>query len=172
LRNHNGSNPCKQVATLVEGLPLSTSRKDAKKKAQARGSPITLLFWICGVTKHVESPTQQFESLLQDTALDPDATAIVRAARDLIQKIRTESAVVELLLQELGEVVVLPILVERMPRARGLSAAATFSTASPALSTAEAFSTASAFFVHSQEQAPRVVIFSSFGSQTVKIAKE
>ena len=41
--------------------------------------------------KYVESPMKQIESLLRNTALDPDAKAIVRATRDLIQKINVEN---------------------------------------------------------------------------------
>jgi len=52
----------KQVATLFEGLPLSTKGKDAKNKAQARSIPFTLLLSIVVLTKYVESPTKQIES--------------------------------------------------------------------------------------------------------------
>jgi len=80
----------KQIETLFEGLPLSTKGKDAKNKAQGRRIPFTLLFSISVLIKYVESPTEQIESLLRDTALDPDAKAIVRATRDLLQQINAE----------------------------------------------------------------------------------
>ena len=150
-KSHETSSPNKQVATLFESLLLSTKGKDAKNKAQAKNIPFTLSFSLNVLTKYVESPTKQIESLLRDKALDPDAKAIVRATRDLIHQICVEKNFWRKSEREVG----MAILVQRMTRACGLSATATFSAASSAFSTASAFSTVTAFFVHSQEQAPR-----------------
>ena len=83
----------KQVATLFEGLPLSTRGTHANSKAQARSIPFMLLFSLGVLTKYVKSPTTQMESLLRDKTLDPEATAIVRATRDLLQQIVREDKV-------------------------------------------------------------------------------
>ena len=83
----------KQVATLFEGLPLSTIGTHAKNVAQTKSIPFTLLFSLGVLTKYVKSLMTQMRSLLRDKPLDPEATAIVRDARDLLQQIVREDKV-------------------------------------------------------------------------------